>query len=1283
MISALVKRLNKGGSPTRVSTVKRYIVAGNAANAAKQWPVAQAAYEAALALNPKLSPIWVQYGHALKEQGFLDKAESAYRHALTLEPRNADTHLQLGHVLKLQGRTADARRAYATAFHLDPMLDDGWRELIALEHKSALPTNSVDPSLSETASGQTTPYSPVEANDGWKARFKLIEFRALNPALSTDATTIEQAHQIFLQCGVEQLAPIALDAIFDPDFYRMRYPEAAGLSAVEAYRHWLFQGVSVGYCCSEADLLEHKLIGRRSVPSAFDWASYAKVVLPHQDGTPPTRLDALEHLLTRGHKAGYPIPFSEGDAAEVMDVIADYHHGRGDLPAAIDALRSALSGRSDLGRLHHKLGDYYLEMCSPDLAATSYRRALETGYKSMWTYLHLVDQAIRSEDFEQAYSLLAASRGKFAGEATWRAKLTDAINAQFNHSLLLNRSLLKVGPEETAETQLSASLQRIVRALRELDDLPAALPPCHSGHVVIFALHLVPQCLHYRVQQRCEQLDYLGIPYRLFAGHQATEAREALIGARALIVYREPAYPENIRLMLHAAAMAVPSFYDIDDLIFDAAHYPDPFTHYQDQIGYDEYIGLLQGRTLYRFAISLCDTGIASTPALCGHVAAVTRSGVCHLVPNGLDSRNLPFLKAPRPSDTDNVFIFYGSGTRAHNRNFNECASSALVSLLSARPHARLVIVGYLDLDSAFDAVMNQVIRLDFNSDVDAYWSLLAEVDINLATLVPGEMNDCKSEIKWLEAAVAGVPSIVSATRTYRDVLLDGQNALLACAPVEFEAALFRLVDDAALRRRIGGAARRTAIERYSLNTTAARIARFLPAQHDTDTPVQRLRTRILVVNVFFPPQTFGGATRVVRDNVDDLLDRYGSEFELAVLTTDAGGSAGRSRVGGYRSIPVFRFAPELGYKPEETFQNEEIAAWFSEVVMAWKPDIVHFHCIQYLTASLPEACTSMGIPFIVTLHDGWWLSRNQFFLDHDEILHLPLPRTLVGSDPSSRLLAETHRRHFLATQLDAAAAVVAVSKKFGDIYRGAGVVCDRIIPNGLSGQFTKAPRPRSTRKGRVRIGHIAGWAAHKGIHLVQAALLSNRFANLQAVLIDHRREESYQLSEVWGNTPVIIRGKVEQEQVGALYDDIDVLVAPSIWPESYGLISREALHYGVWVIASDLGALADDVIEGVNGFKINVDSTVELVAVLHEIDSDPDRFKASPPVAGPLRLASEQAAELAELYRAHARPWKEPDLPADLRPATPDASLGSTRNLPSWGTNRRSCLFDPPKISR
>jgi tetratricopeptide (TPR) repeat protein len=102
---------------------------------ARQWELAEQLYREALDRSPDNPPIWVQYGHALKESGELRdpgklaQAEVAYRQALSLDPRAADTYLQLGHVLKLQEKTEEARAAYLRGFALDPSIPYPLHEL--------------------------------------------------------------------------------------------------------------------------------------------------------------------------------------------------------------------------------------------------------------------------------------------------------------------------------------------------------------------------------------------------------------------------------------------------------------------------------------------------------------------------------------------------------------------------------------------------------------------------------------------------------------------------------------------------------------------------------------------------------------------------------------------------------------------------------------------------------------------------------------------------------------------------------------------------------------------------------------------------------------------------------------------------------------------------------------------------------------------------------------------------------------------------------------------------
>lgn len=95
---------------------------GDAARDTQNWAEAATHYELYLAAMPKDAPIWVQLGHALKEQGDFLAAQAAYQNAEALTPEDADLMLQIGHLLKTLGRANDATSYYVKSLRLAPTL---------------------------------------------------------------------------------------------------------------------------------------------------------------------------------------------------------------------------------------------------------------------------------------------------------------------------------------------------------------------------------------------------------------------------------------------------------------------------------------------------------------------------------------------------------------------------------------------------------------------------------------------------------------------------------------------------------------------------------------------------------------------------------------------------------------------------------------------------------------------------------------------------------------------------------------------------------------------------------------------------------------------------------------------------------------------------------------------------------------------------------------------------------------------------------------------------------
>lgn len=88
---------------------------------------------------------------------------------------------------------------------------------------------------------------------------------------------------------------------------------------------------------------------------------------------------------------------------------------------------------------------------------------------------------------------------------------------------------------------------------------------------------------------------------------------------------------------------------------------------------------------------------------------------------------------------------------------------------------------------------------------------ITATIDIGLVPLEINAFNQCKSYLKGLEYAAAGIPCIASPSEQYREFVREGVDGFLASEPEEWMGRLDELVGDDELRRNMGRAAREKA----------------------------------------------------------------------------------------------------------------------------------------------------------------------------------------------------------------------------------------------------------------------------------------------------------------------------------------------------------------------------------------------------------------------------------------------------------------------------------------
>jgi glycosyltransferase involved in cell wall biosynthesis len=157
----------------------------------------------------------------------------------------------------------------------------------------------------------------------------------------------------------------------------------------------------------------------------------------------------------------------------------------------------------------------------------------------------------------------------------------------------------------------------------------------------------------------------------------------------------------------------------------------------------------------------------------------------------------------------------YFSGTLSHNKDFATIIE-VLINLFEKYPNFRLLIVGPLDTESKLNAYADRIKHLPYVPR-EEHFKNISRVDINLLPLEIGNpFCEAKSELKFFEAGILGVPTVASATRPYREAIEDGVDGFAATTAEEWTEKLSRLTEDADLRQAMGERARQKSLAKYT-----------------------------------------------------------------------------------------------------------------------------------------------------------------------------------------------------------------------------------------------------------------------------------------------------------------------------------------------------------------------------------------------------------------------------------------------------------------------------------
>ena len=122
----------------------------------------------------------------------------------------------------------------------------------------------------------------------------------------------------------------------------------------------------------------------------------------------------------------------------------------------------------------------------------------------------------------------------------------------------------------------------------------------------------------------------------------------------------------------------------------------------------------------------------------------------------------------------------YFSGSPTHKKDFG-LVEPDLVRFLEAYKDVKLKVVGYMEFSGQMRGLIDAG-RVEVMKPVNylRLQKLIAEVGVNIAPLVVNDFTNCKSELKFFEAAVAETTTIASPAYAFKKAISNGDNGLLA-----------------------------------------------------------------------------------------------------------------------------------------------------------------------------------------------------------------------------------------------------------------------------------------------------------------------------------------------------------------------------------------------------------------------------------------------------------------------------------------------------------------------
>jgi glycosyltransferase involved in cell wall biosynthesis/GT2 family glycosyltransferase/2-polyprenyl-3-methyl-5-hydroxy-6-metoxy-1,4-benzoquinol methylase len=332
---------------------------------------------------------------------------------------------------------------------------------------------------------------------------------------------------------------------------------------------------------------------------------------------------------------------------------------------------------------------------------------------------------------------------------------------------------------------------------------------------------------------------------------------------------------------------------------------------------------------------------------------------------------------------------------------------------------------------------------------------------------------------------------------------------------------------------------------------------------------------------------------------------------------------------------------------PGREINDPRMCEIVKKIVSKQLPDVVHYHNLVGFSICVAEEVNKLNIPAIYTSRNYWPICPRLYLYRED--LSLCTGPSEDGNKCAA-CIRRTDKKDGYAERLFRARRMlkdnvirhIAISSRARDIFVENGFGGKKIYvlhqyPETLDWIWQQTGRFRRSKKSiskPLQVGFLGYVLPQKGVHIMVQAL--QQFQKEQIVghiFGDGPNNYRTMLRNIDQKNLISFHGGYKPDDLPDLLAMLDLVVVPSVWEETQGVVVLEALAAKLPVIGSRIGGIPDFLEDGFNGYLVQPNDMNHLRNALSRIVNEPELLLKLQDNIQPPKSSSDYIEELIMHY--------------------------------------------------